>query len=103
MRRRREIAPKIRKNTAALKKYLFWALVALVAGCLLAYLLGLLIAKIPPPEDQETVSAFRKMPEVVIVLTILTMLGFVFFGVRAYLMGTKVRHTILNRRSRLKR
>ena len=108
MKRRRELEPKREKNRTALIKFLWWALVAAVIGGLLTYLSYRLGGKPPATEgggdEQPKISFLSQFPAMLLAATIMTVLGLVFFGVRAYLMGTKARFSLQHhRRMKIKR
>ena len=99
MKRRREIGPKKEKNRTGLIKFSLFALAAASLGCTLAYLLHRLIGQ--APEDGPTL--LHQLPGMLVAVTLLVVLALLFFGVRKYLMGTKVRHSIQNTRMKIKR
>ena len=112
MKRRRELEPKREKNRSALIKFLGWALLALVVGGLLTYLSYRLFGSTggePPVTDtggdeQPKISMLSQIPAMLLAATIMTVLALVFFGIRAYLMGTKARFSLQqNRRMKIKR
>ena len=104
MKRRRDLGPKKQKNTAALKRFILWAVVAAVAGSLLAWLAHYLLGLLPTRQDSEKgLSLIRQLPGMLLIVTSLTVLALLFFGTRAYLMGLKVRHTLQNKRMKIKR
>ncbi len=54
-------------------------------------------------EKENNLSFFRYIFALLVMATIMTVVGLLFFGVRSYLTGTKVRHTLSRGRSRIKR
>ena len=54
-------------------------------------------------EKKNNLSFFHYLFALLVMATIMTVVGLLFFGVRAYLTGTKVRHTLSRGRSRIKR
>lgn len=54
-------------------------------------------------EKKSNLSFFHYLFAMLVMATIMTVVGLLFFGVRAYLTGTKVRHTLSRSRSRIKR
>jgi hypothetical protein len=56
-----------------------------------------------PVENKNNLSFFHYLFALLVMATIMTVVGLLFFGVRAYLTGTKVRHTLSWGRSRIKR
>ncbi len=54
-------------------------------------------------EKKNNLSFFHYLFALLVMATIMTVVGLLFFGVRAYLTGTKVRHTLSRGRSRMKR
>ena len=54
-------------------------------------------------EKGNNLSFFHYLFALLVMATIMTVVGLLFFGVRAYLTGTKVRHTLSRGRSRIKR
>ena len=54
-------------------------------------------------EKKNNLSFFHYLFALLVMATIMTVVGLLFFGVRAYLTGTKVRHTLSQGRSRIKR
>jgi len=112
MKRRRELEPKREKNRSALIKFLLYALIAAIVGGGLTYLSYRLLGSIegePPATEaggdaQPKISMLSQVPAMLLAASIMTVLGLLFFGVRAYLMGTKSRFTLQqNRRMKLKR
>lgn len=103
MKRRRELGPKKVGNRKALKRYLLVALLALVTGAGLAILAHYLLGLLPKPDPDKTIPLYRQLPGMIAILTVITTLALIFFGVRAYLMGKKVRHSIQKSRKKLKR
>ena len=101
MKRRREIGPKKLKNRSALIKYLIFAFLAGLVGSALAWLAHTYIG--PPVEkSEEEVSLLSSLSGIIITGTILAVVGLVFFGVRGYLSGTKVKRGLLNARAKRK-
>ncbi len=109
MKRRREIGPKRQKNRPALIKFIIWSLIAAVIGVSLTYLSYKLVgpdvsAAADAPQNAENEGSFlAQIPAMILAATIMTVLALVFFGVRAYLMGTKVRFTLQSGRKKFKR
>jgi len=54
-------------------------------------------------EKENNLSFFHYLFALLVMATIMTVVGLLFFGVRAYLTGTKVRHTLSRDRGRIKR
>ena len=54
-------------------------------------------------EKKNNLSFFHYLFALLVMATTMTVVGLLFFGVRAYLTGTKVRHTLSRGRSRIKR
>lgn len=104
MKRRREIGPKRQKNRPALIKYIIIALTVALAGAILAYVASWLIdTDSPPPNDtndEAQVSFLIQIPGTILVFTLLAVLSVLFFGARAYMMGTKSRYSLLTARKR---
>ena len=103
MKRRRELGPKKISNRRALRRYLLFALLAAVVGAGLAYLAYYLLGLLPEPEPDSTALLYRQLPGMIGIVTAITVLALVFFGVRAYMMGKKVRHTLQSSRQKFKR
>ncbi len=103
MKRRRELGPKKIGNRRALRRYLLFALLAAVAGGGLAYLAYYLLGLLPEPDPESTEPLYRQLPGMIGIVTAITVLAFIFFGVRAYMMGKKVRHTLQSSRQKFKR
>lgn len=101
MKRRRKLGPKKQKNRPALIRFLLYALGAATLGGALTYLLYHLIG--PRPTDAENFSWRHSLPGMLATLTLLAVLALIFFGVRAYLTGTKVRHSLASTRLKIKR
>ena len=101
MKRRREIGPKRKKNRSALIKYIIYALIAAIVGSGLAVLADHFKT---PPTDEEKVSLsfFHYVFVMIVMATIMSVLGLLFFGIRAYLTGSKVRHSMLSSRNKRK-
>jgi len=99
MKRRREIGPKKQKNRAGLIKFALLALAAGICGGGLAYLLHRLIG----PGAEEGPTLLHQLPGMLVAVTVLVVLGLLFFGVRKYLMGTKVRDSFQKSRMKIKR
>ena len=99
MKRRRNIGPKKQKNRSSLWRLTLYAAVAAVVGFALAALLSWLIG----PAPQEDPSVLQRLPGMIVVLTVLTTLAFIFFAVRAYLTGSKARHSLQSGRMKIKR
>ncbi len=101
MKRRREIGPKKLKNRSSLIKYLIFAFLAGLVGSVLAWVAHTYIP--PPAEDsKEKVSLLSSLSGIIITGTILAVVGLVFFGMRGYLSGTKVKRGKLNARVKRK-
>ena len=101
MKRRREIGPKREKNRSALIKYIIFAIIAAVVGSGLAVLADHF--KAPPADDEEiSLSFFHYVFVMIVMATIMSVLGLLFFGVRAYLTGSKARHSMLSSRNKRK-
>jgi len=100
---RREIGPKIVRNKSALKRYILTALLAAAAGAVLAggiyYLIGFLSA----PKGEQSTSLIYQLPGMILLVTVLTVMGILFFGFRAYFMGHKSRRSFLSSRMKIKR
>ena len=111
MKRRREIGPKRQKNRPALIKFIIWSLVAAVIGFALTYLSYKLVGLVTDASaaadasqnDENQGSFLTQIPAMILATTIMTVLALVFFGVRAYLMGTKARFTLQSGRKKFKR
>jgi len=103
MKRRRELGPKKIGNRRALRRYLIYASLAAVAGAGLAYLASYLLGLLPEPDPDSTTPLYRQLPGMIVIVTVITVLALIFFGVRAYMMGKKVRHTIQSSRQKFKR
>ena len=101
MKRRRELGPKRQKNMAALIKYVLFAVAAVVSGSGLAFLANHFIGPQPADSD-ETISFLHHLSGIIIGITLLTVIGLLFFGFRAYFSGSKARHTMLSNRKRKK-
>ena len=103
--RRRAFGPKRKKNTKALIKFLALALAVAVVGLLIAWLLLWLIGSPPEAPAEQTdkpVSILYSLPGMVLVAASLAVLALIFFGIRAYLMGTATRTPILKNRRKIK-
>lgn len=108
MKRRREIGPKRQKNRSALIKYIIIALTVALTGAILAYAASWLIGAEPAPPNDTTETAqpsfLTNLPGTILVLTLMAVLGVLFFGARAYMTGTKARHSLLTaRKTKIKR
>ena len=103
MKRRRELGPKKIGNRRALRRYLLFALLAAIAGSGLAYLTYYLLGLLPVPDSGSTEPLYRQLPGMIGIVTVITVLALIFFGVRAYMMGKKVRHTMQSSRKKFKR
>jgi len=120
MKRRREIGPKREKNRRALVKFILLALLVAIVGGGLAYLAYTMIEANPIARDNDGVKDTAadnnstdkekaKMPffqyvfVMIVMATIMGVLGMLFFGMRAYMMGTKVRHSLTRSRGQIKR
>ena len=103
MKRRRELGPKKIGNRRALKQYLLFALLAAVAGAALAFLAHYLLGLLPEPEKDSTAPLYRQLPGMIGIVTVIAVLALIFFGVRAYLTGKKIRHSIQSSRQKFKR
>lgn len=103
--RRREIGPKKEKNLPALLRFAGIALLVAVVGVVIAWLLGRLIGPAPvvATDEEKAVSVFYYLPGMLVIATVLAVLALLFFGVRAYMMGTKVRQSIQQGRMKIKR
>jgi len=60
-------------------------------------------ADIASAEKGNNLSFFHYLFALLVMATIMTVVGLLFFGVRAYLTGTKIRHALSRGRSRIKR
>jgi hypothetical protein len=120
MKRRREFGPKREKNRSALIKFILLALLVAVGGSGLAYLAHSQIEPVPATsapdpldpcapvsgnseENGPKVSFFQYLFVFILMATIMAVLGLLFFGVRAYLTGTKVRYSLAHSRGKIKR
>jgi hypothetical protein len=101
MKRRRTLEPRRIRNAGGLRKFLLLALAAAVVGGLLAWLLA---AWLPPVDPQaEKIPLYHRLPGMVGLLTVLAVLGLLFFGVRAYLSGSPARLSLQRTRMKIKR
>ncbi len=80
-----------------------FALLAAVVGAGLAYLAYYLLRFAPEPEPDSAAPLYRQLPGMIAIVTVITVLALLFFGVRAYMMGKKVRHSIQSSRKKFKR
>jgi ABC-type multidrug transport system fused ATPase/permease subunit len=103
MARRKELGPKMKKNTSALKRHILWAVIAAIIGGGLAGLAYYLIGLLPAAEPEEGSSLIRQLPGMILLVMVLAVLGILFFGFRAYFMGKKTRHTFQSSRMKIKR
>ncbi len=102
MKRRRDLGPKKIKNRRVLIKFIIWAVVAAVVGAGLAYLAYYLLGLLPAVDPEKGTSVIRQLPGMLVIVTILTVIGILFFGVRGYLSGSKVRHSLQSSRVKFK-
>ncbi len=93
MKHRSTIKFKKQRNWAALKRYLLLAAVTAAAGGGLSYLLFRLVGQ-PNVENQEKVTLLHQLPGMMLTATLLAVLAVLFFGFRAWLMGSKPRHSL---------
>ena len=103
MKRRRELGPKREKNRPALIRFLIYALIAAIAGAVLAYVTDWLLGEPPKVEPEQDVPLRFRFPGMILIAAAVTVLALIFFGVRAYMMGTKKRLALQSRRMKLKR
>lgn len=99
------MGPKRLKNRTALIKFIILAATAAVVGSGLALLAGFLLGPTPTltstdADAQEKISILHNLPGVIISATLITVLAFLFFGVRAYFSGIQARHAMLKKRSK---
>ena len=106
MKRRRDLGPKRVKNRPALIKFIILALIVAAIGISLAFIANYLIG--PPPENS-TLDSQEKNPSLIFLLpgllgiiTLLAVIALLFFGFRAYMMGTKARKTLQADRKKFK-
>ena len=106
MKRRRDIGPKRVKNRPALIKFIILALIVAALGIILAFTANYLIG--PPPEtptqdsQEKNPSLIYLLPGLLGIITLLVVIALLFFGFRAYMMGTKSRKTIQAGRKKFK-
>ena len=103
MKRRRELGPKKVGNRRALKKYLWFALLAGVVGSGLAILAQYLLGLLPESDPEKPAPLYRLLPGMLSIVTVITVLALLFFGIRAYMMGKKNRYSIMSNRQKFKR
>lgn len=103
MKSRRKIGPKKQRNRRALLKYLFFAFLAILVGVGLWWVLRFFIGPAPLEDGGESVSILYRLPGMVLILTILIVLGFLFFGIRGYMMGIRLRRSVQSSRMKLRR
>jgi uncharacterized membrane protein YeaQ/YmgE (transglycosylase-associated protein family) len=102
MKRRRELGPKKVGNRRALRKYLWFALLAAVVGIGLAFLAQYLLGLLGEPDPEKPAPLYQLLPGMIGIVTVITVLAFLFFGIRAYMMGKKIRHSIQSSRQKFK-
>lgn len=103
MKRRRTLEPKRQRNPGALKRFVLWALAAAVLGAALAYGLHRILLAYAPAPDPETPQLYHQLPGMILAVTVLAVLAVLFFGVRGYLMGFKVRQPLQAGRMKIRR
>jgi hypothetical protein len=101
MKRRREIGPKIQKNTGLLIRYALIAVGAAAVGVVLMILLQKYIG--PSTADDAKKSVLHLIPDVVLAVTIFAVLGLLFFGIRGYMMGVRSWQPFQRGRMKIKR
>jgi len=104
MKHRRELGPKRQPNRPALFRFLLYAGLAALAGSALAYLAYRLGVSRRPADPRQQGSTFLQLlPVMIVAATVLTILGLLFFGLRAYLSGVKARHSLQSSRMKIRR
>ena len=106
MKRRRNIGPKTRKNRSALIKFLALAVVVALVGSALAYLthrLSRAAADVEQESPSWAVGLLSHVSTILILVTLVATVGLIFFGVRAFLTGSKARHNLQASRMKLKK
>lgn len=82
---------------------MLYAVLASVLGTSLAILAQYLLSLLPKPDPDATTPLYRLLPGMIGISTVITVLALLFFGVRAYLTGEKVRHSIQKSRKKFSR
>jgi len=107
MKRRREISPKMVRNKRALVKYVLLAVLVGVCGSGLTYLAGRSGGGEQSVDGDSAVGTWAGILKTIsgglLLATVVGTVGLVFFGVRAYLMGTKGRFSLQSNRMKIKK